>query len=45
MIDTHCHLDQPPLIDNLNIIIKRSKDIGKKKLLTISTTIDKKRKF
>ena len=40
MIDTHCHLDQPPLIDNLNTIIKRSKDIGIKKLLTISTTID-----
>ena len=40
MIDTHCHLDQPPLIDDLNTIIKRSKDIGIKKLLTISTTID-----
>ena len=40
MIDTHCHLDQPPLIDNLKTIIKRSKDIGIKKLLTISTTID-----
>ena len=26
MIDTHCHLDQPPLIDNLNTIIKRSKE-------------------
>ncbi len=39
MIDTHCHLDQPPLIDNLTTIIKRSKDVGIKKLLTISTTV------
>ena len=39
MIDTHCHLDQQPLIDNLTTIIKRSKDVGIKKLLTISTTV------
>ena len=39
MIDTHCHLDQQPLIDNLTKIIKRSKDVGIKKLLTISTTV------
>ena len=45
MIDTHCHLDQPPLIDDLNTIIKRSKDIGIKKLLTISTTIDSFKKI
>ena len=39
MIDTHCHLDQQPLIDNLTTVIKRSKDVGIKKLLTISTTV------
>ena len=39
MIDSHCHLDHSPLIDNLDQIIKRSKDIGIEKLLTISTTI------
>ena len=38
MIDTHCHLDQQPLFNNLNSVIKRSKEIGIKKLLTISTT-------
>ena len=38
MIDSHCHLDHEPLYSNLANIIKRSKDIGIKKLLTISTT-------
>jgi len=45
MIDTHCHLDQPPLIDDLRSVIKRSKDVGIKKLLTISTTIDSFKKI
>ena len=39
MIDSHCHLDHEPLFENINDIIKRSKDIGLKKLLTISTTL------
>jgi len=39
MIDSHCHLDHEPLFENLNEIISRSKKIGIKKLLTISTTI------
>ena len=40
MIDSHCHLDHEPLIDNLSDIIKRSKEIGIKKLLTISTSLN-----
>ncbi len=40
MIDSHCHLDQSPLIDNLDSVIKRSKSIGVEKILTISTTIE-----
>jgi len=40
MIDSHCHLDHEPLISDLNNIIQRSKDVGIKKLLTISTSID-----
>ena len=40
MIDSHCHLDYEPLFQNINDIIKRSKDIGIQKLLTISTTLD-----
>tara|TARA_Y100000590_G_scaffold467833_1_gene648177 strand:- start:1326 stop:2087 length:762 start_codon:yes stop_codon:yes gene_type:complete len=40
MIDSHCHLDHSPLIDNLKDIINRSKNIGIEKLLTICTTID-----
>ena len=38
MIDSHCHLDHEPLFSNLENIIKRSKDVGIKKLLTISTS-------
>ncbi len=40
MIDSHCHLDHEPLYSDLDNIIKRSKDIGIKKLLTISTSIE-----
>ena len=39
MIDSHCHLDYEPLINNLEEIIKRSKDVGIEKLLTICTTL------
>ncbi len=38
MIDSHCHLDHEPLLSNLNDIIKRSKAVGIKKILTICTT-------
>jgi TatD DNase family protein len=40
MIDSHCHLDQEPLFSNLNDILKRSKNTGIEKLLTICTTIE-----
>ena len=40
MIDSHCHLDHEPLLGDLNTVIQRSKDVGIKKLLTISTSID-----
>jgi len=39
MIDSHCHLDHEPLFQNINDVIKRSKDIGLNKILTICTTI------
>lgn len=38
MIDSHCHLDHEPLISDLSNVIKRSKDVGIKKILTISTS-------
>jgi len=38
MIDSHCHLDHEPLYNNLDEILKRSKEVGIEKLLTISTT-------
>ena len=40
MIDSHCHLDHEPLFSNLENVIQRSKEIGVKKLLTISTSIE-----
>ena len=40
MIDSHCHLDHEPLLSDLSNIIKRSKSVGIKKLLTISTSIE-----
>ena len=40
MIDSHCHLDHAPLIDNLNDILNRSKEVGIKKLLTICTSLE-----
>ena len=39
MIDSHCHLDHEPLFSNINEVISRSKKIGLKKLLTISTSL------
>ena len=40
MIDSHCHLDHEPLFSNINDVIKRSKEIGLKKILTISTNLE-----
>ena len=40
MIDSHCHLDHEPLFKNIDDILKRSKDIGIEKLLTICTTLE-----
>ena len=40
MIDSHCHLDHEPLLSDLTNVIQRSKDVGIKKLLTISTSFE-----
>jgi len=40
MIDSHCHLDHEPLLENLSDVVRRSKENGITKLLTICTTID-----
>ena len=39
MIDSHCHLDYEPLFNNLEDVLKRSKEAGIVKLLTICTTL------
>ena len=40
MIDSHCHLDHEPLRSDLSNVIKRSKEVGIEKLLTISTSFE-----
>ena len=40
MIDSHCHLDHEPLLENIKSVIERSKESGIKKLLTICTTLE-----
>jgi len=40
MIDSHCHLDHEPLFENIEDILRRSKNVGIEKLLTICTTIE-----
>ena len=40
MIDSHCHLDHEPLLSDLSNVIKRSKEVGIEKLLTISTSFE-----
>ena len=37
MIIDSCHLNYPPMSDNLNNVIKRAKDSGVDYMLTIST--------
>ena len=40
MIDSHCHLDHEPLFNDLENVLKRSKEVGIIKLLTICTTFE-----
>ena len=40
MIDSHCHLDHEPLFNDLDNVLKRLKEVGIEKLLTICTTLD-----
>ena len=40
MIDSHCHLDHEPLKSDLINVLKRSKEVGIEKLLTISTSFE-----
>ena len=40
MIDSHCHLDHEPLLSDIINVIQRSKNVGIKKLLTISTSFE-----
>jgi TatD DNase family protein len=39
MIDSHCHLDHEPLHKNIHELLKKSREIGIEKILTISTSL------
>ena len=39
MIDSHCHLDHPPLYEKLSEVVNRAQLIGIKFFLTISTSL------
>jgi TatD DNase family protein len=39
MIDSHCHLDHEPLDKKIPEILINAKNVGIKKILTISTSI------
>ena len=39
MIDSHCHLDHEPLVNNIKEVLSRCKKEGINKVLTISTTL------
>ena len=41
MIDSHCHLDHEPLFNDIENVLKRSKEVGIEKLLTICTTFER----
>ena len=45
MIDSHCHLDHQPLFDQIKKVLKRSKETGITKLLTICTTFESFKKI
>ena len=36
MIDSHCHLDREPLINNFEEVMQRAKNVGIEKILTIA---------
>ena len=40
MIDSHCHLDHEPLVQNIEDVLAKCKKEGVQKLLTISTTLN-----
>ena len=42
-VDTHCHLDQPPLADEVEAILARARAVGVRRCVTIGTTVDASR--
>jgi TatD DNase family protein len=43
LVDTHCHLDFPEFIDDLDAVIERAVAAGVDRLITIGTTLDSSR--
>ena len=40
IVDSHCHLDYPDLLDQLENVLQRAKNNKVDKLLTICTTLN-----
>ena len=39
IVDSHCHLDYPPLCENLDAVLERAEEAGVKLMVTISTRV------
>ena len=44
IIDSHCHLDYEPLVDNIDQVLLNAKKNNIKNLLTIGTSLESSRK-
>jgi len=44
IIDSHCHLDYEPLIDNINQVLLNAKNNNVANLLTIGTSLESSKK-
>ena len=45
LIDTHCHLNYPGLVENIDHVIQRAKENGVEKMVCISTNLDQVEKM
>nr|WP_197975012.1 TatD family hydrolase [Phaeovibrio sulfidiphilus] len=41
MVDTHCHLDFPPFVEDLDSVISRAAAVGVRSMVTIGVTLDR----
>ena len=44
LLDTHCHLDQPPLRDGVAAVLQRAVQAGVRRCVTVGTTVESSRR-